>query len=230
VCGQALTRQWMQHPDGRKWCMAHRSMPSCAWCSLPTADAYDGVPRCMGCSSTAIDSGRQLDVPLRHVGAAMERRGLVVKSPVKLVLRPAAQLAQRGLLAGLSPDTLGVTHYQGSAGNGSITIAILTGLPDVMFRAVLVHEFAHAYLASIRTGSELPPLVEEGFAEALAVDYLSVDMRTPAGRAHVEDMKRNADPVYGDGLRRVYPALLRLGPERLGRALAAGRLHEAGLA
>ena len=204
-------------------------MTSCQWCSIPTMDSHEGVPRCARCAKTAIDTGAQLGEPLRHVGAAMKRRGLVVKSPVKLVLRPSAQLEQRGLLAGVSPDALGVTRCEGGS-DTTIIIAIVSGLPDAIFRAVLVHEYAHAYLGSLRTTATLSPLMEEGFAEALALDYLNVDLKTAESRVHAQGMRNNPDPVYGAGLRKVYPALQRIGAVRLGAAMAAGRLRAVGLA
>ena len=112
---------------------------------------------------------------------------------------------------------------------GDITIAILKGMPEEVFRVVLVHEFAHAYLRCGTWHVELPDVLEEGFAEALAYWYLERHRNSPAAARQRQLMWANPDPTYGGGLRLVLPVLGRRGPTEVARALRTGQPSSVGL-
>lgn len=165
-------------------------------------------------------------VILRHVGQAMSGRGLTVRRHVDLVLSDATDLLRRGLFAG-NPHVLGVTRASldhKRRAQGPITIGIVSGLPDEVFRAVLVHEFAHAFFAGLPHKPVLQDRVEEGFAEALAFLYLEQDLAGEGARRRMTSMMANPDPVYGEGLRLMLPAVRREGAATVAQALAEGNL------
>jgi hypothetical protein len=102
-------------------------------------------------------------------------------------------------------------------------------MPPDVFRAILVHEFAHACLASQFQGARPNQVVEEGFAEALAYDYLNRDFGTTSAKATAAAMMSSTDPVYGVGLRLVFPVLRQRGAKDLARILATGQGASVGL-
>lgn len=205
-------------------------MPHCAWCQIPTQLRFGSTPRCSRCAAGAVDRDTDLMAILRHVGQAMSARGLVVQRHVDLVLSDSAELQRRGFFDG-NPHHLGVTQSevdQHGRTQGSISIGILSGLPDELFRAVFVHEFAHAYFAGLPRRPTLQNLVEEGFAEALAYVYLEKDLATVGARRLMKSMMANTDPVYGDGLRLMLPAVHAQGAAVVAQALAQGTFAGAG--
>ena len=78
-------------------------------------------------------------------------------------------------------------------------IAILRGLPQILFCAVVAHEVGHAWLRAMGI-DELKPIEEEGFCELLAYSWLreesTLDREFYAGQ-----IANNDDVVYGDGFR-----------------------------
>jgi hypothetical protein len=168
---------------------------------------------------------------LHEVGSAMAAMGLNVDQPVRLVLRPAAELRSRGLMDHNSPDTLGVTHSTRTGGRsvGPVTIAIVAGLPDDLFRAVLAHEYGHAYLAGLPQQGPVAAINKEGFCESLAYEYLASSGTTTRQLARARQMMSGADEVYGDGLRLVYPSLRRWGAPRVASEIASGHPVRVGL-
>jgi len=80
-------------------------------------------------------------------------------------------------------------------------IAVLQGLPAVLFQGVTAHELGHVWLI-VHGIQGLPSWAEEGFCEYLSYRYY-YDLNTPESRYHAVSIENNADPVYGEGFRRV---------------------------
>ena len=80
-------------------------------------------------------------------------------------------------------------------------IAVLQGLPAVLFQGVTAHELGHVWLI-VHGIQGLPSWAEEGFCEYLSHRYYG-DLNTPEGRYHAVSIENNTDPVYGEGFRRV---------------------------
>ena len=80
-------------------------------------------------------------------------------------------------------------------------IAVLQGLPAVLFQGVTAHELGHVWLI-VHGIQGLPGWSEEGFCEYLSHRYY-YDLNTPEGRYHAICIENNPDPVYGEGFRRV---------------------------
>lgn len=226
MCRRPLVGRHVVLESGDRWCVEHESMPHCAWCRIPTALRHGTTPRCARCASGAVDRDTDLTAMLHHVGRAMSNRGLVVQRHVDLVLSDPAGLQQRGIHWG-NPHNLGVTQSAvdpSGRTQGAITIGIVSGLPDELFRAVLVHEFAHAYFASLVKRPTIEPIVEEGYAEALAYDYLEHDLANQAAGRLLRSMQANTDPVYGGGLRLMLPHVQQRGALEVAHAVAQGTI------
>jgi hypothetical protein len=83
----------------------------------------------------------------------------------------------------------------------TVSIHVLNGLPIEVFQGTVAHELMHArnhLVADVRHATDL----EEGaanFAEALVLRRLG----TAAAKYQLQAMDESADPVYGEGYRRV---------------------------
>ena len=108
-------------------------------------------------------------------------------------------------LEGHRPGRLGLTHSTRHTRNGKTErveidfVAIVGGLPRMLFETVAAHELGHVWL--IQHGiSGLPQHHEEGFCELLAYRHLLA-----AGGAEADVYARaiaaNPDPIYGGGYR-----------------------------
>ena len=80
-------------------------------------------------------------------------------------------------------------------------IAVLLGLPEMLFRAVTVHELGHVWLV-VQGVHDLPTWAKEGFCELLSYRYYQ-ELNTPESNYHAQAIERNPDPIYGDGFRRM---------------------------
>jgi hypothetical protein len=155
-------------------CIATR--PRCDACSAPVGDRHwrlhDGRLLCGNCHTTAIfapEIARALfDETVAAVGAQL---GLGLRVGVEFRLVDAPTLARvRAGGDGEHPTdekTLGLYQKQGRLR----AIYVLYGLPKLLFRTVVAHEYAHAWQG------ETCPLLEddglrEGFAEWVAYRHL----------------------------------------------------------
>ncbi|MBY9075965.1 protein DA1 [Nocardioides sp. WL0053] len=160
----------------------------------------------------------------------MASLGLTIRHPVKLILKPPAQLTSAGLFT-TGPDQLGVTQWTHDGYGrltGAITIGIAAGLPRPHFRRVLAHEFGHALLAQAGP-AKVSPVVAEGFSEALALEHLRGSGAGAVERQIAAQMIASEDPLYGGGLRLVAFAVDRYGLKAVLHALETGRAAAVGL-
>jgi hypothetical protein len=101
--------------------------------------------------------------------------------------------------------TFGTTHTRTTTSSGVIVeikiegIAILRGLPRILFGAVAAHEVGHAWLRAMGIDG-LKPLEEEGFCELLGYSWLR-EADSPERAFYAERLASNTDPIYGDGFR-----------------------------
>jgi len=170
ACGRLLTHGYFFLRDRSDRycpeCIAAR--PRCDACSAPVGDQHwtlhDGRVLCARCHATAIidlDVARQLyDETVAAVAAQL---GLALRVGVEFRLVDAPTLTNiRAEGSGehtADEKTLGLYQRQGRLR----AIYLLYGLPKLLFRTVVAHEYAHAWQA------ESCPLLEddslrEGFA------------------------------------------------------------------
>jgi hypothetical protein len=155
-------------------CMHER--PRCDACSAPVGGQHwtlhDGRRLCERCNATAVYSPDEaLRLYRQTVGSIIAQLGLELRVGVEFRLVDAPTIA-RVRASGDSPHppeekTLGL--YQR---NGPVrAIYMLYGLPRLLFRTVVAHEYAHAW-----QGESCPLLADdalrEGFAEWVAYRHL----------------------------------------------------------
>lgn len=155
-------------------CIATR--PRCDACSAPIGDRYwslhDGRVLCAGCHATAVtDPNQARGLYDETVAAVAAQLGLRLRVGVEFRLIDAPTMAQvrAGGQSGHAADerTLGLYMRQGRLR----AIYMLYGLPKLLFRTVVAHEYAHAW-----QGETCPLLdddgLREGFAEWVAYRHL----------------------------------------------------------
>lgn len=178
ACGTPLTSGYFfLHDHNERFCaQCIAARPRCDACAAPVGhhhwQLHDGRVLCRRCHATAI-----YDPQVAHqlyeetVGAIIAQLGLTLRVGVEFRLVDAPMLAQirAGAADGHAPDekTLGLYQRQGRLR----AIYMLYGLPKLLFRTVVAHEYAHAWQG------ETCPLLEddglrEGFAEWVAYRHL----------------------------------------------------------
>ena len=90
------------------------------------------------------------------------------------------------------------------------TIFLLKTLSEDRAHQVLVHELTHDYLFH-NLGKPQDSKINEGICEAMAGAWLEKHGKT----AQLERMKKNPNPIYGEGFREMYPQLKRYGFKEL---------------
>jgi len=139
---------------------------------------------------------------------------------LKIGLLPREQMASLANLRLGDPVTpLGMTRtrftVRGNLRSGFEvdSIAIVSGLSEVSFRRVLIHELGHAWI-SLNEIQGLPLWVEEGFCELLSYQYLKSCNRAETILA-AEQIMQQADQLYGDGFRAMRDFSYQYGINRL---------------
>lgn len=155
-------------------CIATR--PRCATCGAPLGDnhwrLHDGRLQCNACHATAVyDPGLARAIFNETVAGVIAQLGLTLNVGVAFRLVDAPTLegirAQGGDIPPEGHNTLGLYQRRGHLR----TIYMLYGLPRLIFRTTVAHEYAHAW-----QGEHCPLLsddeLREGFAEWVAYHHL----------------------------------------------------------
>ncbi len=175
-----------------KSCVHHRHR--CGSCGKPVGNQHwqlhDGRFHCATCHSTAIyDTNLAHKLYQETIAGLIEQPGIVLHQEVFLRIIDAPNLIflrQQSVVVPGQPNdphlrTLGLYHRKG----GIRTIYLLYGLPRIIFRSTLAHEYAHAW-----QGENCPNLTEfaliEGFAEWVAFYHLLWLDATKAARQMLE--------------------------------------------
>ncbi|NJK80554.1 MAG: protein DA1 [Chloroflexaceae bacterium] len=186
-CGQLLTGAYYVMIDrSESYCVACiTTRPRCDSCGAPLTTQswrlHDGRSQCAHCHHTAIyDPAVAQQLYDETMQAVISHLGLSLKVGVEFRLADAPTLqAVRRLSddrpAEPGPPTLGLYQRQGHIR----AIYILYGLPRLLFRITVAHEYAHAW-----QGEHCPLLqdhiLREGFAEWVAYRHM---LWLGAGRA-----------------------------------------------
>jgi Protein of unknown function (DUF3633). len=155
-------------------CMDFRSR--CSSCGAPLEDnhwkLHDGRQQCNRCHSTAVyDVAEAQQLYAETVKGVAQQLGLRLQKPVEFRLLDAPTLSQLhrsgNTSTQLDEHPLGLYYYHGSVR----AIYMLYGLPKLMFRITVAHEYAHAWQAEYcPTLSD--NIFREGFAEWVAYHHL----------------------------------------------------------
>jgi hypothetical protein len=216
TCGGPLRDGYFYLLDRpERYCAACiRTRPRCDTCAAPLAARHwrlhDGRLLCARCHQTGVfDVAEAQRLYAETVAALARGQGLAVRAHVafRLVDAPTLRQAQaRGAPAGHTPDarTLGLYQRQGE----QRTIYVLYGIPRLLFRTVVAHEYAHAWQSERCPG--LGEELREGSAEWVAYRHLLDLGCTRAARRML-----TANHPYRPAFERVLELEKRLGAEGL---------------
>ncbi len=181
ICGASLDHGYYTLIDRpERYCpVCIATRPRCDSCGAPMADQHwrlhDGRLQCETCHRTAIyDPAIAQRIFAETVDAIRAELGLTLNVGVEFRLVDAPMLESiraQGDAAGSAPEpgrrTLGLYQRQGRLR----VIYMLYGLPRLIFRTTIAHEYAHAW-----QGERCPllgdHLLREGFAEWVAYRHL----------------------------------------------------------
>ncbi|MGC9083694.1 MAG: zinc-binding protein [Anaerolineae bacterium] len=220
LCGRPLRgRTWVYAPDEGSEEQAlivcrdcHQHAPRCDVCGMPmgpnSIPLPDGRRICPVCARTAItDPQVARDLFARTVAFVAGQLGLALRVGADFTLVDAQHLrrmmAESPTQPVENPDrVVGLFLRKGRRR----VMAVLSGLPYVLFIQTVAHEWAHAW-----HGENCPlledPLLREGFAEWVAYRTL---IAMGAARQAARMLAR--DGLYGKGLRRILRLEERYGP------------------
>lgn len=178
VCNELLRGVFYYLPD-RPECYCEgciTTLARCTSCAAPVgADGWtlhDGRVQCATCHRSAVYDVAQANMLFEATTHALQEYPglhLRVGAAFRLVDAPTLlTLAQAGgIVAAADQHTLGLYHRQGRLR----VVYVLYGLPKLLFREVVAHEYAHVW-----QGEHCPLLNDhdwrEGFAEWVAYHHL----------------------------------------------------------
>lgn len=223
-CNKPLVERYLVDQWGTMYCSEHeKEYPRCAFCGrlVPPREQEtraDSI-RCATCRSSAIET-TQKATPLFHKAMQWaEGKGLLYHN---LSLAPelcSREQMTRYLQERSTIHPHGITRKATYSLNGQVThsvvkgVAILVGLPSLLFQGVSLHELGHVWCV-IQGIDHLPPWAEEGFCELLSYRYYS-ELNTFESLMHAKNIEQHSDPIYGGGFRRVRAITVRVGWQRL---------------
>ena len=227
-CNRPLVKEYLVDHWGTRYCAEHQHQyPRCAYCQrlVPPADQEQGAEdvRCPLCRSSAIESADDARPIFKKLIQWVSGQGLRYNNlPLSLELCGHARLAyylnERGQSHSLGATMSKIYSLDGRVVRSEVTgVAVLLGLPSVLFQGVTIHELGHVWLV-VQGIQDLPSWAEEGFCELLSYRYYN-ELNTPESQYHATNIARNPDPVYGEGFRRVSARADALGFARFVEAL-----------
>lgn len=234
-CQKPLLGRYQVDAWGERYCAEHQQQyPHCSFCGrlIPPGQqtagwqAY-GSERCSVCRSTAVDAIEQAQPLFQECKQWIAGQGFRFnRLPLRLELHERACLL--AMLQGRAVNhplgvTLSTRHIQnGSVYSSSIEgVAVLQGMPALLFAGVVLHELGHVWL-TVHGIESLPPWAEEGFCQLLSYTYYT-GQPTPEARYRASQLEAESDPVYGEGFRRVRALAASSGFERFVETLRVSR-------
>ena len=223
-CGRPLIGQYLIDHWGQKFCADHQGQfPHCAYCGRMVApqqrEPGADIIRCPVCRQHAVETVIEARPLFSHVVRWLNAQGLLFNN-LHLSLELCDRAHLNGLLQGHNQaHSLGATTSATYMQNGLVLrsevsgVAVLQGLPAVLFQGVTVHELGHVWLI-VNEVRGLPSWAEEGFCELLSYRYYQ-DLRSEEGRYYYVSKEQNPDPIYGEGFRRLRDLSMSLGFPRL---------------
>ncbi len=178
ICGRTLLGQYFFFPERpERYCSAcMESRPRCATCGAPAGpdgwQLHDGRVQCARCRRTAVYDPAVANALYNDTIAALaEYPGLRlnVGAAFRMVDAPTLNSLgfSGGIVAGADQLMLGLFQREGRLR----VVYALYGLPRLIFREVVAHEYTHAW-----QGEYCPllrdPIWREGFAEWIAYLHL----------------------------------------------------------
>lgn len=211
-CGQPLVNEYLVDHWGTRYCKEHQNQfPRCAYCRrmVPPQEQEANAEdvRCIICRSSAIESADDARPIFKKLIQWVSSQGLRYNNlPLSLELCGHAKLAyylnERGQSHSLGATMSKTYSLDGLVVRSEVTgVAVLLGLPSILFQGVTIHELGHVWLI-VQGMQDLPSWAEEGFCELLSYRYYN-ELNTPESHYHATNIERNPDPTYGEGFRRI---------------------------
>jgi hypothetical protein len=211
-CGRPLVKEYLIDHWGTRYCKEHQNQfPRCAYCRrmVPPQEQEANAEdvRCAVCRSSAIESADDARPIFKKLIQWVSGQGLRYNNlPLSLELCGHAKLAyylnERGQSHSLGATMSKTYSLDGRVVRSEVTgVAVLLGLPSILFQGVTIHELGHVWLI-VHGIQDLPSWAEEGFCELLSYRYYN-ELNTPESHYHATNIERNPDPTYGEGFRRI---------------------------
>jgi hypothetical protein len=202
--------------------------PRDCFCGRPATEDFLGLARCAACASDdPVESPEQVSASARPVLDVLREAGVDLDASIypQLLSREGygPVLENSGVLAlsRTETGTVGSMH-------GRVVISIVAGFPEALFRRLLAHELAHAFLLS-RGVVHTPSWIEEGLAESFAHLYLGRPDATPAERLLDAELGPSSDRYHRVGFDTVRTAIDEHGLVTVLDAVRAGDAASVGL-
>ena len=199
VCYRRIAGKYYTTSRGEVLCVQHGHTPLCTFCGLLGNSSND---RCAECFDSRILSDHALAQAARPViDWAIRLTGVhwLRDVPLRLAMPTSLPDSTYGLTTTLTSGVL-IAH----------DVAIRPGLPEADTQESIAHELGHVLLTTnINKFEPIPHEVSvshelsEGFCEVIRVLWIKQAARSDSSWRHERAMN-NPDPVYGDGLRRVW--------------------------
>lgn len=165
----------------------------------------DGRNICAFCSVSIVSMTQHInwvDSRVRDILKVNGIEDMPGKIPVEIVT--ASRMAELNHSSTADANHYGLTQtFQTSSlfvTQCSHTVSILNSLPKIFFAGVLAHEYLHVWQNEHRI--HLPPPYCEGFCNLGSyVVYKSINV--DLSRYYIKRLEEDANPVYGDGFRKV---------------------------
>lgn len=232
ACGQALEGKYLQDIWGNQTHLKHggKKTPQCHVCArLISQNTSQGGVRygdgryvCGLCQITEVTTPHQVERLKKDVLQELHHLGFTdIPEYVSVTLSDQKTLNKR-LQNGKHANSHGYTQTLERTQEGELfiehSIFVLYGLPQVLFKGVLAHEFIHVWLNERRL-HHLAPKTVEGFCN-LSAAWIYQNDQTPLGDVLLNRLETDPNPVYGDGYRKMKRALIQKGWEQLISELA----------
>ena len=223
LCGAVIEGNHLTDFWGNHYCESHRGVvPECDYCGRFLGDRHnrggitysDGRHICNLCQKSAVGELSEAKAILEEVRRRLGQLGIVVEHKA-ISLRLTDKRAISRFFSGEMASHCGfVKHEYVRIGNlvtdQSFQIHILDGMPRMHYIATAAHELMHVWQYLNGPLGNDPALCEG------SCNYASLMVLKQIGGAEadylIESLRKNSDPVYGEGFRRV---------ERLVRARGA---------
>ncbi|MEZ0114637.1 hypothetical protein ABH920_008672 [Catenulispora sp. EB89] len=150
---------------------------------------------CGTCQAGAVWTQDDVRREVPQVRATLHAMGIRLLTPVRVTLAPDGL----GAVSDSGRQRTGLTVTRGAE---VLSLRVAAGLTPCRFGATVAHECMHAWLAQ-RSFPPAPDAVLEGICQLVAYGYLVRHSPDPRACLAAQAMRRDPDPVYGDGFRRV---------------------------
>ncbi len=230
ICNKTLTGQYQVNYWNENYCLDHaKKLATCTYCGrlvphLTKRDRRRSVEdiSCDVCASTAVNNAPQAKLLMDNLINWMEAQGLRFRQKTfRLEVLDRADFMSR---QGGRRDPLGLTtstrymRNKRTVDHAKVeSVAILKGLPHTLFEGVCVHELGHVWLVQHNIVN-LPMIDEEGFCELLSHRHYHT-IRSKADLFFARNVEESANPIYGDGFRKLKQLEARVGFSQIIKSL-----------